>query len=185
MPSSGSSSTTRTFSIEAIWKAVAQSTSSSVPTPASFLAEEIEVLGRPRALARRTAWLRTRAVEVAGDDGDDEEEEQRDDVFGIGDREGVERRQEEEVEGEHADDARRTAPATGRSAPRDVSTADEEDEGDVADVEELAAASRPTPSAAATKAVALEIGPGVERLPSSSPCSTFRSRSAPASLGRR
>ena len=59
-----------------------------------------------------TAWLRTRAVEIAGDHGDDEEEDERDDVLGIGDREGVERRQEEEVEGEHAE--RRQANSAGQ-----------------------------------------------------------------------
>ena len=76
VPSSGSSSTTRTFSIEAIWKAVAQSRSSSVPTPASLLAEEVEVLGRPaRAGARRPPGARTRAVRLLAMTATTEEEE--------------------------------------------------------------------------------------------------------------
>ena len=60
------------------------------------------VLARWRATI---AWLRTRAVEVAGDDGDEEEEEEGEDVLGVGDREGLDRRQKEEVEGQHAQDA--------------------------------------------------------------------------------
>ena len=53
-----------------------------------------------------------RARRVAGYDGNDREEEQRDDVFGIGDRESVEGRQEEEVVGE---DAERQASREGSS----------------------------------------------------------------------
>ena len=83
VPFSGRSSTTRTFSIEAIWKAVAHSTSSSVPVPASFLREQIEIFGGPRALARRGRLALDAAGQVAGDEGDDEEERKRDDAFRV------------------------------------------------------------------------------------------------------
>ena len=82
-------------------------------------AEAVELLGgRARAAAPTSAWRAHPRGQVAGDHRDDGEEEQRDDVLGIGDGEGVERRQEEEVVGQHAERGRRTATATGRRRRR-------------------------------------------------------------------
>ena len=65
-------------------------------------AEGVELGGRTR-LAPRRLGLRARARgERAGGDGHEHEENQRHGVGGIGDGEFVERRQEEEVEAEHA-----------------------------------------------------------------------------------
>ena len=68
-------------------------------------AEEVEVLGHLGPLAGRDRLVAHPGGEVARDHGDEEEEEQGDDVVGIGDGEGVERRQEEEVEGQDAEQA--------------------------------------------------------------------------------
>jgi hypothetical protein len=84
-PLSGSSSTTRTLSIERDLEGGAHSTSSSVPVPASFLAEQIEVLGGAGALASGGGLALHPAGQVGGDECDDEEEDQRDHAFGIGD----------------------------------------------------------------------------------------------------
>ncbi len=68
-------------------------------------AELVQLL---RGLGARTGRHRLRSHaggQVAGDDGDDGEHRQGDDVLRVGDGEGVERRQEEEVVGEHAQQA--------------------------------------------------------------------------------
>ena len=81
-------------------------------------AELIQLLGGARPLSRDDRLRAHARGQVAGDHRGDGEEEQRDDVLRVGDGEGVERRQEEEVVGQHADESRRTAPATGRTPPR-------------------------------------------------------------------
>ena len=70
-------------------------------------AEGVELGGGARLAPRRLGLGAGARAERAGRDRHEHEEEQRHDVGGIGDRELVERRQEEEVEAEH-----RTAPAT-------------------------------------------------------------------------
>ena len=67
---------------------------------AELAAEEIEILRRLRPLARGQRLAAHARGQIARDQGDDGEEEQRDDVLGIGDGEGIERRQEEEVVGQ-------------------------------------------------------------------------------------
>ena len=74
---------------------------------------------RARVRAAIACARKTRR-EIAGDDGDEREEDQRDDVFGIGDREGVKRRQEKEIVGKRTrqcGDKRREQPVAARRSP--------------------------------------------------------------------
>ena len=114
-------------------------------------AEEVELLRGPGARWRAvTAWSRMRAVRLLAMHRDDREEEERDDVFGIGDGEGVERRQEEEIVGEHADEAGKSE---GQRPKRDrarSSTAVRKTSAMLRHVQELLQKACPTPSATAT-----------------------------------
>ena len=106
-------------------------------------AEEVELLGRLRARPRAaTACAAHPRGEVADDDRDDGEEEQRDDVLGVGDGEGVERRQEEEIVGEHAEQAgeQRRPQAVGTAL---ASTAVRNTSAMLVDAEELRAGRAP------------------------------------------
>ena len=81
-------------------------------------AEQIQLLGGARAGSRRDRLGAHPRGQIAGDHRRHGEEEQRDDVFRIGDGEGVERRQEKEIIGQRAERRRRTTPAKGRTARR-------------------------------------------------------------------
>ncbi len=133
------------------------SRSSSVTDAGELAAEEVELLGRLGALARRHGLDAHARGQIAGDDRHDREEEQRDDVLGIGDGEGVERRQEEEIVGQHADQAgeqRRPQPV-GDGARQHRG---QEHQRDVRQLPRTAAATRPMTSATATIAGAADIG---------------------------
>jgi hypothetical protein len=65
-------------------------------------AEGVEFGGCVGARASRHDLRTSRGGEITDDHRDEREEKERDDIFGIGDGEGVERRDEEEIEGEHA-----------------------------------------------------------------------------------
>ncbi len=68
-------------------------------------AEEIELLGGLGPLARGDRLAAHPRGEVADDDRHDHEGDHRDHILRVGDRRGVERRQEEEVVGDHAEQA--------------------------------------------------------------------------------
>ena len=83
-----------------------------------------------RALSRRDGLGAHARGQIAGDHRDNGEEEQRDDVLRVGDGEGVERRQEEEIVGEHAGEAgeqRRPQAVSDRAREH----RGQEDQGDV------------------------------------------------------
>ena len=79
-------------------------------------AERIERLDRAHALVRRHRLHAAARRQVGDDEAQRGEQRERRDVGGIGDRERVERRQEEEVVGERCRGAGRPATATARSA---------------------------------------------------------------------
>ena len=71
--------------------------------PGKFAAKAIERRCRAGAgLGGDDLGARCRG-QLADDDCDDEEDKQSDRVFGVGDREGVNRWDQEEIEGEHAE----------------------------------------------------------------------------------
>ena len=121
--SSGSSRTVFSLSIDETWNTVAHSRSSSVPIAGDLAAERVELGGRFGAGARRHDLRAGRGGQVADDDRHQREEEQSDDVFGIGNREGVERRDEEEIEGQHAQASTQTATAIGPRRSQQTMTA--------------------------------------------------------------
>ena len=84
-------------------------------------AEGVERLGGLGAPPRRERLGAHPGGEIAGDHRDNEEEEQRGDVRRVGDREGVEGRDEEEVVGEHARDG------AGERGPQAVADRDRDD----------------------------------------------------------
>src|SRR5690242_21858046 len=72
--------------------------------PRNLAAEGIE-LGRGLGAGLRGEGLAARASgQIAGEDRDDPEEDQRHDVRGVGDREGVDRRQEKEIVSEYREE---------------------------------------------------------------------------------
>ena len=80
--------------------------------------EQIQILSRFRALPGGNRLGACPRRQMTGNDSYDSKEEQRDVVFRIRDREGVKRRQKEEVIGQHADEAReqrRPQPAGDRA----------------------------------------------------------------------
>jgi hypothetical protein len=72
---------------------------------AELAAEQIELLGRLGALPRGDRLAAHARGEIAHDDRHDHEGDHRDDIFGICDRRGVERGEEEEVVGDDAEQA--------------------------------------------------------------------------------
>ena len=68
--------------------------------------EQIQILGRLRALPGGNRLGACPRRQMTGNHSHDRKEEQRDVVFRIRDREGVKRRQKEEIIGQYADEAR-------------------------------------------------------------------------------
>ncbi len=103
---------------------------------AELAAEEIELLRRLRTLARGDRLAAYARGEIADDDRHDHEGRHGDDILRVGDRGGVERRQEEVVVGDDAEQAgeeRRPQPVGDGTAEH----GGEEDQGDIQARQEL------------------------------------------------
>ena len=73
---------------------------------ASFPVKLIQLAGEGCALRRKIGLRAHAGRQIASDDRHEKKDSERQPVVGIGYREGIERRQEEEIVGHHAEEAR-------------------------------------------------------------------------------